>query len=86
MNVFLNVEPFYIVLLRLLEIFVSYFKIIELIVLQLGDIDAVRTLLASGVNPSVINKSGKNPFQSANSETIREAFIHELIQSAAHSK
>uniref|UniRef100_A0A0N5AET5 Eukaryotic translation initiation factor 3 subunit K n=1 Tax=Syphacia muris TaxID=451379 RepID=A0A0N5AET5_9BILA len=51
----------------------------------LESLDAVRTLLSSGVNPCVQNHENKTPFQMALSKEIREAFIQEFLQATAHS-
>ncbi|KAK0410679.1 hypothetical protein QR680_005270 [Steinernema hermaphroditum] len=52
----------------------------------LESVDAVRTLLSSGVNPCIQNDEGKRAIQLASeNEAIRSAFVQELLQATAHS-
>ncbi|TKR69115.1 hypothetical protein L596_021311 [Steinernema carpocapsae] len=53
---------------------------------HLASVDAVRTLLSSGVNPCIQNDDGKRAIQLAGeNEAIKGAFVQELLQATAMS-
>ncbi|CEF64188.1 Ankyrin repeat and Glycoside hydrolase, catalytic domain and Beta-hexosaminidase, bacteial type, N-terminal domain and Ankyrin repeat-containing domain-containing protein [Strongyloides ratti] len=51
----------------------------------LNNVDAVRTLLSVGASPCIQNDENKTPYQCAENEDIKNAFIQEILQAAATS-
>ena len=49
-------------------------------------VDTVRALLAAGANAGALDSNGKSCFQLATEESLRTAFIGELLQAIAQKK
>ena len=58
----------------------------DIISLQLGKVDIVRTLLSSGSDPGIHNSHGKTAVDLAATSNITSVFNEELLQATAQSK
>jgi len=54
--------------------------------IQSGQVDITRTLLAAGADPGVHNKDGQTPLDVAADDKIKQVFNEQLLQAVAVSE